>query len=155
MKNRPPIVGFIGAGSVLWAYLQVLDRLDQVVTELGFREYTTDVRLSGFNMFAFTLSLMIGTAGLPHVIIRFFTVPNVADARRSAGWALVFIAILYTTAPAVAGMARLNLMQTLEPAPGEYLEIEERPQWFRNWETTGLLAFEDKNDDGRIQPLDD
>ena len=129
----------------------LLDRLDQVVTELGFKEYTTDVRLSGLNMFAYTMSLMIGTAGLPHVIIRFFTVPKVRDARSSAGWALVFIAILYTTAPAVAGMARLNLMQTIEPTPGEYLQYEERPQWFRNWEKTGLLAFEDKNADARIQ----
>lgn len=129
----------------------LLDRLDQVVTELGFKEYTTDVRLSGLNMFAYTMSLMIGTAGLPHVIIRFFTVPKVRDARSSAGWALVFIAILYTTAPAVAGMARLNLMQTIEPTPGEYLQYEERPQWFRNWEKTGLLAFEDKNGDERIQ----
>jgi cation/acetate symporter len=94
---------------------------------------------------------MIGTAGLPHVIIRFFTVPRVRDARSSAGWALVFIAILYTTAPAVAGMARLNLMQTLEPEPGRHLAYEERPQWFRNWEKTGLLAFEDKNGDGAMQ----
>jgi cation/acetate symporter len=109
------------------------------------------VRLSGLNMFAYTMSLMIGTAGLPHVIIRFFTVPKVRDARSSAGWALVFIAILYTTAPAVAGMARLNFMQTIEPQPGQHLVYEERPQWFKNWETTGLLAFEDKNGDGRIQ----
>ena len=94
---------------------------------------------------------MIGTAGLPHVIIRFFTVPKVKDARSSAGWALVFIAILYTTAPAVAGMARLNIMQTIEPSPGQYLEIDKRPDWFRNWEKTGLLAIEDKNGDGRIQ----
>ena len=129
----------------------LLDKLDQMVTELGFAEYTTDVRLSGLNMFAYTASLMIGTAGLPHVIIRFFTVPKVRDARSSAGWALVFIAILYTTAPAVAGMARLNLMQTIEPSPGEHLAYEQRPQWFKNWETTGLLEFEDKNADGRIQ----
>ena len=129
----------------------LLDRLDQLVTELGFNEYTTDVRLSGLNMFAYTMSLMIGTAGLPHVIIRFFTVPKVRDARSSAGWALVFIAILYTTAPAVAGMARLNFMQTIEPTPGNYLAYDERPQWFKNWEKTGLLGFEDKNGDGRIQ----
>lgn len=102
-------------------------------------------------MFAYTLSLMIGTAGLPHVIIRFFTVPKVKDARSSAGWALVFIAILYTTAPAVAGMARLNLMNTIEPAAGQNLAYEERPQWFKNWEKTGLLKFEDKNGDGLIQ----
>jgi cation/acetate symporter len=142
----------LGLGSTLTGTdVYLLDRLDQVVTELGFKEYTTDVRLSGLNMFAFTLSLMIGTAGLPHVIIRFFTVPSVQDARSSAGWALVFIAVLYTTAPAVAAMARLNFIQTLEPEPGQYLPIEERPQWFRNWEKTGLLAFEDKNSDGRIQ----
>ncbi|MBK6737984.1 MAG: cation acetate symporter [Haliea sp.] len=141
----------LGLGSTLvnsdtW----MLDRLDQVVTDLGFREYTTDVRLSSLNMVAFTLSLMIGTAGLPHVIVRFFTVPKVSDARYSAGWALVFIAILYTTAPAVAGMARLNLIETMAPEPGENLAIAERPQWFRNWEKTGLLGFEDKNGDGRI-----
>ncbi|MAR89611.1 MAG: cation acetate symporter [Pseudomonadales bacterium] len=129
----------------------LLDRLDQVVTELGFHEYTTQARLSQLNMFVYTMSLMIGTAGLPHVIIRFFTVPKVADARTSAGWALVFIAILYTTAPAVAAMARLNFMNTIEPAPGQYLSYDERPQWFKNWETTGLLEFQDKNADGRIQ----
>lgn len=129
----------------------LLDRLDQMVVDLGFHQYTTDVRLSGLNMFAYTMSLMIGTAGLPHVIIRFFTVPRVKDARSSAGWALVFIAVLYTTAPAVAGMARLNLMQTIEPMPGEHLVYAERPQWFKNWEKTGLLQFEDKNGDGRIQ----
>jgi cation/acetate symporter len=94
---------------------------------------------------------MIGTAGLPHVIIRFFTVPTVRAARTSAGWALVFIAILYTTAPAVAAMARLNIMQTLQPAPGQHLAIDERPAWFKNWEQTGLLGIEDKNADGLIQ----
>ena len=142
----------LGLGSTLvGSDTYLLDKLDQVVTDLGFREYTTHVRLSGLNMFAFTLSLMIGTAGLPHVIIRFFTVPRVRDARSSAGWALLFIAILYTTAPAVAGMARLNFMQTLAPESGQHLAVDERPQWFRNWEKTGLLAFEDKNSDGRIQ----
>lgn len=129
----------------------VLDKLDQVVTELGFKEYTTSTRGSTLNMFVYTMSLMIGTAGLPHVIIRFFTVPSVKDARKSAGWALVFIAILYTTAPAVAAMARLNLMSTIEPTPGNYLAYDERPQWFKNWEKTGLLKYEDKNDDGLIQ----
>ena len=142
----------LGLGStIIGSETYLLDRLDQVVTDLGFNEYTTDVRLSGLNMFAYTMSLMIGTAGLPHVIVRFFTVPRVKDARSSAGWALVFIAVLYTTAPAVAGMARLNLMQTIEPEPGQHLVYEERPQWFRNWEKTGLLRFEDKNGDGRIQ----
>ncbi|HAN28348.1 MAG TPA: cation acetate symporter, partial [Haliea salexigens] len=142
----------LGLGSTLTGTdTYLLDKLDQMVMELGFNQYTTEYRLSGLNMFAYTASLMIGTAGLPHVIIRFFTVPKVRDARSSAGWALLFIAILYTTAPAVAGMARLNLMQTIEPTPGEYLEYDQRPDWFRNWETTGLLAFEDKNGDGRIQ----
>lgn len=150
LTNNP--IPQLGLGSTLvGSDVFLLDKLDQVITELGFREYTTDVRLSGLNMFAFTLSLMIGTAGLPHVIIRFFTVPSVQAARYSAGWALVFIAILYTTAPAVAGMARLNFTQTLEPVPGKYLSIDERPQWFRNWETTGLLAFEDSNGDGHIR----
>ncbi|MDJ0794252.1 MAG: cation acetate symporter [Woeseiaceae bacterium] len=128
----------------------LLDRLDQVLRDLGFLEYTTNVRLSLTNMFMYTMSLMIGTAGLPHVIIRFFTVPKVKDARSSAGWALVFIAILYTTAPSVAAMARLNLIETIEPTPGEYMTYEERPDWIRNWEATGLLAFEDKNGDGKI-----
>jgi len=123
----------------------------KVVTELGFAEYTTSTRGSTLNMFVYTMSLMIGTAGLPHVIIRFFTVPSVKDARRSAGWALVFIAILYTTAPAVAAMARLNLMETIEPTPGNYLAYDERPQWFKNWEKTGLLEYKDKNGDGLIQ----
>ena len=146
----------LGLGSTMTgSETYLLDRLDQVVTELGFDQYTTSVRLSGLNMFAYTMSLMIGTAGLPHVIIRFFTVPTVRDARRSAGWALVFISILYTTAPAVAAMARLNLINTMEPVAGEHLVYEERPQWFKNWETTGLLKFEDKNGDGRIQYTSD
>ena len=137
----------------------MLDKLDQVVTELGFKEYTTQVMGSSLNMFVYTLSLMIGTAGLPHVIIRFFTVPKVADARASAGWALVFIAILYTTAPSVGSMARLNLMTTIQTGPvGEEtanLKYEEAPLWFKNWEKTGLLKYEDKNGDGRIQYYND
>ena len=142
----------LGLGSTLAGTdVYLLDKLDMMVNDLGFAEYTTNVRLSTVNMFAYTLSLMVGTAGLPHVIIRFFTVPKVKDARSSAGWALVFIAILYTTAPAVAGMARLNLMQTIEPEPGKYLAYDERPAWFRNWEKTGLLQYEDKNGDGLIQ----
>ncbi|WNO11103.1 sodium:solute symporter family protein [Teredinibacter sp. KSP-S5-2] len=141
----------LGLGSTLTGTdTFLLDRLDQVVSELGFAEYTTAKRLSGLNTFVYTLSLMIGTAGLPHVIIRFFTVSKVKDARTSAGWALVFITILYTTAPAVAAMARLNLHQTIEPNAGENLVYEERPNWFKNWEKTGLLQFEDKNGDGRI-----
>jgi len=146
----------LGLGSTIsGTETYLLDKLDQVVTELGFAEYTTAKRLSMTNMFVYTLSLMIGTAGLPHVIIRFFTVPKVADARTSAGWALVFIAILYTTAPGVAAMARLNLMQTIEPAKGENLVYDERPDWFKNWEKTGLLKFEDKNGDGKIQYVAD
>ena len=142
----------LGLGSTLAGTdTYLLDKLDLMVMDLGFDQYTTQGRLSTLNMVAFTASLMIGTAGLPHVIIRFFTVPKVKDARSSAGWALVFIAILYTTAPAVAGMARLNIMQTLEPSSGEYLKIEDRPQWFKTWEDTGLLAIEDKNGDGRVQ----
>ena len=136
----------------------LLDKLDQVVTDLGFPAYTAQ-KGGTLNMFLLTMSLMIGTAGLPHVIIRFFTVPKVADARTSAGWALVFIAILYTTAPAVGAMARLNLMETIQSgeigAADANLLYEERPAWFRNWETTGLLAFEDKNGDGRIQYYND
>ena len=137
----------------------LLVKLDRVVTDLGFNEYTTGVNGGKLNMFVYTLTLMIGTAGLPHVIIRFFTVPKVSDARLSAGWALVFIAILYTTAPAVAAMARLNLTETIQTGPvGEAasnLEYEKRPEWFKNWEKTGLLTFEDKNGDGRIQYYND
>jgi cation/acetate symporter len=139
----------LGLGSTMaGSDVFLLDRLDQVLRDLGFLEYTTNVRLSLTNMFMYTLSLMIGTAGLPHVIIRFFTVPKVKDARSSAGWALVFIAILYTTAPSVAAMARLNLIETIEPTPGEFMVYAERPDWIRNWEATDLLAFEDKNGDG-------
>ncbi|MEM9688310.1 MAG: sodium:solute symporter family protein [Pseudomonadota bacterium] len=146
----------IGLGSTMVGTdVFLLDRLDQVLRDLGFLEYTTNVRLSLTNMFMYTMSLMIGTAGLPHVIIRFFTVPKVKDARSSAGWALVFIAILYTTAPSVAAMARLNLIDTIEPTPGEYMVYDERPDWIRNWEATGLLAFEDRNGDGRIQYTSD
>ncbi len=141
----------LGLGSTLADGTYLLQKLDQTLLDLGFQEYTTSVRGSTLNMAAFTASLMIGTAGLPHVIIRFFTVPTVSAARTSAGWALVFIAILYTTAPAVAAMARLNIMQTLQPEPNQHLAIEERPEWFRNWERTGLLGIDDKNGDGRIQ----
>ncbi len=129
----------------------LLDKLDLIVTDLGFKEYTTAKLGSTVNMFAYTFSLMIGTAGLPHVIMRFFTVPSVKAARSSAGWALVFIALLYTVAPAVGAMARLNLINTIQPASGENLVYAERPQWFQNWEKTGLLEFEDKNKDGKIQ----
>ena len=135
--------------------LPLLQKLDQVVTDLGFNAYTAQSDM--LNMTLFTLSLMIGTAGLPHVIIRFFTVPKVADARWSAGWALVFIALLYLTAPAVGAMARLNIIDTIFPnGPQEQAVLyDERPDWMRNWETTGLLKFQDKNGDGRIQYYND
>ena len=136
----------------------MLERLNSVVTELGFLEYTTTNK-STIDIFAITLALMVGTAGLPHVIVRFFTVPKVRDARSSAGWALVFIALLYTTAPAVGAMARLNLTETIQPgevgAEDGNLSYEERPDWMKRWETTGLLSFEDKNGDGRIQYYND
>ena len=136
--------------------IPLLTKLNQVVTELGFSSYT-EHHSNTLNMVLFTLSLMIGTAGLPHVIIRFFTVPKVSDARWSAGWALVFIALLYLTAPAVGAMARLNLMDTIYPGgtQSESLKYEERPDWMKNWEITGLLKFEDKNDDGQIQLYND
>ena len=134
----------------------LLQKLDEVVRDLGFAAYTADVD-NKLNMVLFTLSLMIGTAGLPHVIIRFFTVPKVADARWSAGWTLIFIAMLYLTAPAVASMARLNLMTTIYPegASAPALSYEERPEWVKTWEQTGLIKWEDKNGDGRIQMYND
>ncbi len=143
-------------GTHLESGMPLLQKLNEVVSELGFQDYTADVS-NKLNMLLFTISLMIGTAGLPHVIIRFFTVPKVADARWSAGWALVFIALLYTTAPAVASMGRLNLLNTIYPegptAPS--LEYAERPDWIKTWEDTGLVRFEDKNNDGRIQFYND
>ena len=161
--------------------VSLLGKLDQVVTDLGFGQYTTSSAGSMLNMFFYTVSLMIGTAGLPHVIVRFFTVPKVADARASAGWALVFIALLYTTAPAVGAMARLNLIGTVNSAVGltkspeggivvnadavkangdvfaadASLVYEERPAWMKRWEATGLLKWEDKNGDGRVQYYND
>ena len=142
----------LGLGSTIKDGTYLLDTLDEIVTDLGFAEYTTHARLSLFNMFFYTLSLMIGTAGLPHVIMRFFTVPSVKAARLSAGWALLFIAILYTTAPAVAAMARLNFVTTIDqPDEESNLSYASRPSWFRNWEVTGLLKFDDKNQDGLIQ----
>ena len=136
--------------------MPILSKLNQVITDLGFNEYTADID-NKLNMVLFTLSLMIGTAGLPHVIIRFFTVPKVADARWSAGWALVFIALLYLTAPAVASMARLNLMPTIYPdgTSAEPIQYDERPNWIKEWEVTGLIQFTDKNEDGRIQLYND
>ncbi|WP_340303228.1 sodium:solute symporter family protein [Roseobacter sp. HKCCD7870] len=129
----------------------LLATLDGLLTDLGFNAYTTGS--SPWLMALFTLSLMIGTAGLPHVIIRFFTVPKVSDARWSAGWALVFIALLYLTAPAVGAMARLNIMTTMWPngVEGEPVAQADLPDWFNTWSVTGLLAVEDKNGDGLIQ----
>ena len=142
----------VGSGTVL------LDKLDDVVTSLGFHQYTTGTK-SSIDVFCITMALMVGTAGLPHVIVRFFTVPKVRDARVSAGYALLFIAILYTTAPAVGAMARYNLIETIQisdvgEADGNLI-YEERPGWVRTWEQTGLVRFEDKNGDGRIQYYDD
>ena len=150
----------LGLGSTMadGSGVTLLDKLDQIVTDLGFAAFTAQKGTS-LNMFLLTLSLMIGTAGLPHVIMRFFTVPKVSDARSSAGWALVFIAILYTTAPAVGAMARLNLIETIQTGKVGTVDgnliYEERPDWFKNWEITGLLKFEDKNSDGRIQYYND
>ena len=160
--NLLPQLGLIGSYAPSGDDVAFLAKLDAVVTELGFTAYTADSP-NMFNMFLFTMSLMIGTAGLPHVIIRFFTVPKVADARSSAGWALVFIALLYTVAPAVGAMARLNLTTTFWPAAtqgaatsGPALSLEDintKPElaWINTWKETGLLAFEDKNGDGMIQ----
>ena len=144
--------------------VSLLARLDAVVTELGFGQYTTTTAGSKLNMFVYTLSLMIGTAGLPHVIMRFFTVKTVADARSSAGWALIFIAALYTTAPAVAAMAKYNLIATVNTAVatnGDLFAVEssikadDRPAWMARWEKTGLLKWQDKNGDGRVQYYND
>ena len=140
----------------------LLQRLDQIVRELGFNEYTAH-NGDTFNMLLFTLSLMIGTAGLPHVIMRFFTVPRVADARWSAGWALVFIALLYLTAPAVGAMARLNITEMFWPNGGieggavttEQIETDPEYDWMATWQKTGLLGWEDKNGDGAIQYYND
>ena len=136
--------------------MPLLAKLNEVLLDLGFQDYTGH-HGSTFNMFLFTMSLMIGTAGLPHVIIRFFTVPRVADARKSAGWALIFIALLYLSAPAVGAMARLNIITTIFPngVQEQPIAYDERPDWMRNWEQTGLLAFEDKNNDGLIQYYND
>jgi cation/acetate symporter len=160
--NFLPQLGLIGSYAPTGGDVSMLAKLDSVVTELGFTQYTADTT-NMFNMVLFTMALMIGTAGLPHVIIRFFTVPKVADARSSAGWALVFIALLYTVAPAVGAMARLNLSTTFWPGAVDgsafskpalsVAEIESNPKlsWINTWKATGLLAFEDKNGDGMIQ----
>ncbi|WLQ14807.1 sodium:solute symporter family protein [Hahella aquimaris] len=141
--NPIPQIGF--GDTVQGTDTYLLDKLNQISLDLGFAEYTSGSK-STIDTFAITLALMVGTAGLPHVIVRFFTVPKVSDARLSAGWALLFIAILYTTAPAVASFARLNLVQTVNNA-----EYQQLPGWFQNWENAGLLAWQDKNGDGKIQ----
>ncbi|WP_223789057.1 sodium:solute symporter family protein [Marinicella meishanensis] len=138
--------------------MYLLTKLDDVVQSLGFTTYT-DGSKSTIDMFFITAALMVGTAGLPHVIVRFFTVPKVADARKSAFWALLFISILYTTAPAVGALGRMNLIETIQPGevgtPTGNLQYSEKPDWFATWEKTGLLTFEDKNGDGRIQYYND
>ena len=139
-----PQIG-LGAEVADGSGLSVLDKLDQTLTELGFAAYTEGAK-STIDVFAITMALMIGTAGLPHVIVRFFTVPKVSDARKSAGYALIFIALLYTTAPAVGAFARLNFVDTVHNT--QYTDVA---GWFKSWENIGLIGWEDKNDDGRIQ----
>ncbi|MBY6161724.1 cation acetate symporter [Mameliella alba] len=157
--NPIPALGLFGDHAASGEPL--LAKLDAIVAELGFNEYTVH-HGDTFNMVLFTLSLMIGTAGLPHVIMRFFTVPKVADARWSAGWALVFIALLYLTAPAVGAMARLNITDMMwpngasgEPVSVEMIESDARYDWMATWEQTGLLGWEDKNGDGKIAYFND
>ena len=135
----------IGMGGKVEEGVYLLDKLDRLHTELGFKEYTSGSK-STWDVFAITFALMVGTAGLPHVIVRFFTVRRVRDARKSAGLALLFIAILYTTAPAIAVFARVNLIETVRDKP-----YKDMPSWFTNWENTGLIAWTDKNGDGKIQ----
>ena len=153
-----PIPQLAFGGQIEGSTSHLLTTLDELVTSLGFNQYTTGVK-SKIDIFCITLALMVGTAGLPHVIVRFFTVPSVKDARTSAGYALLFIAILYTTAPAVGSMARYNLINTVQP--GEVgteagnLKYTDRPDWMTRWEKTGLVEFEDKNNDGRIQFYND
>ncbi|MEC7064182.1 MAG: sodium:solute symporter family protein [Bacteroidota bacterium] len=139
------VIPQFGFGSTTNDGVYLLDKLDGLHKDLGFNLYTTGSK-SIIDMFCITMALMIGTAGLPHVIVRFFTVKKVSDARKSAGWALLFIAILYTTAPAIAVFSRTNLIETVSEKP-----YKNMPEWFSKWETTGLLKFNDKNDDGLIQ----
>jgi cation/acetate symporter len=139
------VIPQLGFGSIGADGVYLLDKLDGLHRELGFHEYTSGSK-SMLDVFCITMALMVGTAGLPHVIVRFFTVKKVSDARKSAGWALLFIAILYTTAPAIAVFSRTNLIETVSNQP-----YEEMPEWFDKWETTGLLGFTDKNEDGLIQ----
>lgn len=146
--NAIPQLGFIGDAAD-GSGMGILDKLDGLHRDLGFAEYTSGTK-SMADVFAITFALMVGTAGLPHVIVRFFTVPRVKDARSSAGYALAFIAILYTTAPAVAAFARTNLINTVSNK-----EYKAMPEWFTKWEGTGLIKFEDKNKDGLIQYVAD
>ena len=144
--NPIPQIGFGSQGT---DGMYLLDKLDGLSRELGFHQYTSGSK-SKLDVFFITAALMVGTAGLPHVIVRFFTVKKVSDARKSAGWALLFIAILYTTAPAIAVFARINLIETVSEK-----RYDELPGWFDNWEKTGLLTFDDKNKDGLVQYLAD
>ena len=145
--NAIPQLGM--GGTVAGSDVYLLDKLNGLSTDLGFAEYTAGKK-SMIDVFAITLALMVGTAGLPHVIVRFFTVKKVKDARKSAGWALVLIAILYTTAPAVSVFAKVNLIETVSNK-----EYSSMPEWFKKWETTGLLTFDDKNKDGKINYYND
>lgn len=144
-----PQTGF-GATLTDGSGMYVLDKLDGLSAELGFAQYTEGSK-SMIDVFAITAALMVGTAGLPHVIVRFFTVPKVKDTRISAAWTLVFIAIVYTTAPAVASFARVNLIDTINGKDGSGTEYAEAPTWVKNWERTGLITFNDKNGDGKMQ----
>ena len=141
--NPVPQLGF--GSKILNEDIYLLDKLNLVLNDLGFNDYTESIR-SKIDVFCITAALMAGTAGLPHVIVRFFTVPRVRDARTSAGWALMFIAILYTTAPAVSSFSRLNFIDTIHNS-----EYQTTPQWFKNWENIGLISWSDKNNDGIIQ----
>jgi cation/acetate symporter len=140
----------IGLGATLGSGQSVLATLDSLSVELGFKAYT-DGSKSTIDMVFFTVALMAGTAGLPHVIVRFFTVPRVKDARTSAGWALIFIAILYTSIPGVAGFGRVNLINTINGADNTGTTYTEMPSWFKNWETSGLIGWYDHNGDGKVQ----
>jgi len=143
--------GDIGSRIAGGETIKLMDKLNQLNTELGFAEYTSGKK-SMLDVLCITGALMAGTAGLPHVIVRFYTVPKVRDARLSVGWALFFIALLYTTAPAVAAFARTNLIDTVSDASYTQVEGEKSiPQWFKTWEDTGLLAWVDKNNDGKVQ----
>lgn len=146
--NPIPQLGF-GGESLDGTGVYLLDRLDGLSTELGFAAYTEGSK-STVDVFFITAALMLGTAGLPHVIVRFFTVPKVRDARKSAGWALVFIALLYTTAPAVAVFARVNMIDTINGPENQGVAYDEAPAWVKNWEQTGLISWKDNNDDGRM-----